>query len=131
MAIGRNAGMSVWAGRAISALVVLVLLADAATSAFAPQMVAGQMEATGFPVSLAPTLAVVMLACAVVYGIPQTAVLGAILIAAFCGGAISTHLRLGEIGSPPQIICLTLGVLAWVGLYLRDPRLRALLPIRR
>ena len=58
-----------------------------------------------------------------------TATLGAILITGFFGGAICTHFRLGEIGSPPQLICLALGVITWVGLYLRNPTVRKLLPL--
>lgn len=115
----------------MSALVVLVLLADAAVSLFAPQMLAADMAATGFPTDLGPVLAGVMLVCAVAYAVPKTAMLGAILITGFLGGAICTHLRIGEIGSPPQIVCLLLGLLTWGGLYLRDARIRALLPLQR
>ena len=61
------------------------------------------------------------------YAIPQTAVLGAILIAGFFGGAICVHLRMGEIGGPPQIVSLVIGILAWAGLVLRDRTVRALL----
>ena len=70
-----------------------------------------------------------MLACAILYAIPRTAVLGAILTTGFLGGAICTHFRLGEIGSPPQLISLLLGVMTWGGLYLRDSRIRTLLPL--
>jgi hypothetical protein len=65
----------------------------------------------------------------VFYAIPQTAVLGAILVTGFLGGAICTHFRLGSIVSPPQMISLVLGVMAWGGIYLRYPALRTLLPI--
>lgn len=119
----------VWVGRALSALMVVVLLADAGVTFFAPDMMKAQMDATGFPINMAPALAVIMLVCAVLYAIPQTAVLGAILITGFFGGAICTHFRIGEIGSPPQLICLALGALAWAGLYFRDARVRALLPV--
>jgi hypothetical protein len=71
-----------------------------------------------------------MLVCALLYAIPQTAMLGAIVVTGFLGGAICTHVRLGELASPPQVICLLLGLMAWGGLYLRDPRVRALLPLR-
>ncbi|TCR92657.1 DoxX family protein [Rhizobium sp. BK376] len=120
---------AVWAGRIVSGIVVLALLADAAVDLFSPAMIEAEMTATGFPANLAPVLGIIILVCAVLYAIPRTAVLGAILITGFLGGAICTHFRLGEMGAPPQIICLLLGVLTWAGLYLRDPRLRALLPL--
>lgn len=117
-----------WPGRVISGFVVLVLFADAAVDLLSPATMSAEMEATGFPIGLAPVLGIIILVCAVLYAIPRTAVLGAILVTGFLGGAISTHFRLGEIGAPPQLICLLLGILTWGGLYLRDARIRALLP---
>lgn len=119
----------VWVGRLMSALVVLVLLADAGVQLFAPNLLRPAMDASGFPMHLAPVLGAIMLICAGLYALPPTATLGAIIITGFLGGAICTHVRLGEFGSPPQLICLALGLLAWGGLYLRDTRVRALLPI--
>ncbi len=118
-----------WIGDVMSALVVLALLADAGVQLFAPHLLKEPMEATGFPMGLAVPLGIVMLVCGVLYAIPRTAFLGAILTTAFLGGAICTHFRLGELGSPPQLICLLLGVMTWGGLYLRDARLRELLPL--
>jgi hypothetical protein len=60
-----------------------------------------------------------------------SSVLGAILVTGFFGGAICLHLRIGEIGSPPQLVCLAIGLMAWAGLFLRDANLRAVLPVRR
>lgn len=120
---------ALWAGRILSTLVVLILLADAAVNLFAPAMLKAEMDATGFAPSSAPILGIVMLVSAILYGMPRTSVLGAILITGFLGGAICTHFRLGEIGSPPQIICLVLGIMTWAGLYLRNPTLRQLLPL--
>jgi hypothetical protein len=120
---------TLWIGRIFSALVVLALLADGLVDLFAPGLVKAEMEATGFPASLSVPLGIIILLCAVLYAIPRTAMLGAILVTGFLGGAICTHFRLGEIGSPPQLICLLLGVLAWTGLWLRDERLRMLLPV--
>ena len=88
------------------------------------------MKASAFPFALSPAVGAITMTCVVLYAIPHTAMFGAILLSGFLGGAICLHLRLGEIGSPPQIICLVLGIMAWGGLYLRDPRLRALLPLR-
>ena len=63
--------------------------------------------------------------------IPRTSVLGAILVTGFLGGAICAHVRIGELGSPPEIVSLLLGALTWGGLYTRDPRIRNLLPLIR
>lgn len=123
--------MSVWAGRILSALVVIILIADASVNLFAPQLIKAEMSASGFPVELAPVLAVLMLLCAALYAYPRTSVLGAILVTGFFGGAICLHLRMGEIGSPPQLISLLIGVLAWLGLFLRDAKVRAVLPLRQ
>ena len=118
-----------WIGYVMSGIVVLAMLADAGVQLFAPGAIKSEMDATGFPMSLATSLGIIMLVCGVLYAIPRTAVLGAILITGFLGGAINTHFRLGEFATPPQLICLLLGVLTWGGLYLRDTRLRALLPL--
>ncbi len=123
--------MSVWAGRILSALAVIILIADASVNLFAPQLIKAEMSASGFPVELAPVLAVLMLLCAALYAYPRTSVLGAILVTGFFGGAICLHLRMGEIGSPPQLISLLIGVLAWLGLFLRDAKVRAVLPLRQ
>ena len=115
-------------GQLLSALVALALFADGATGLFAPAKLASEMAASGWPLQLAPVIGGITLACAILYAIPRLAVLGAILVTGFLGGAICTHLRLGEVGSPPQLICIALGAMTWGGLYLRDERLRRLLP---
>ena len=123
--------ISVWIGRILSALVVVILLADAAINLFAPHLLKAEMAAVGFPADLAPILAMLMLLCAAAYAYPPTSVLGAILVTGFFGGAICLHLRIGEIGSPPQLVCLAIGLMAWAGLFLRDANVRAVLPVRR
>ncbi len=125
------ATISVWAGRILSALVVVILLADAAVNLLAPHLLKAEMAAVGFPADLAPILAMLMLLCAAAYAYPPTSVLGAILVTGFFGGAICLHLRIGEIGSPPQLVCLAIGLMAWAGLFLRDANVRAVLPVRR
>ena len=117
-------------GWVFSGIVIVALAADAAVDLFSPALISAEMEATGFPASQAPLLGLIILVCVIFYAIPRTAVLGAILMTGFLGGAICVHFRLGEIGSPPQLISLLLGGMAWGGLYLRDERLRSLLPIR-
>lgn len=120
-----------WLGRAMSAGVVLYLAVDAAIGAFKPEMLEADMIATGFPFELGSIIGGIIVACAVLYAVPQTAVPGAILITGFLGGAICTDFRIGEIGSPPQLICLALGIATWGDLWFRDARVRALLPLRK
>ena len=80
----------------------------------------------GYDQSVVRPLGVVQLVCAVLYLFPRTAVLGAVLLTGYMGGAIATHLRVGD----PYFVQLGIGVLLWLGLYLRDRRIRALLPLR-
>jgi hypothetical protein len=81
----------------------------------------------GFPQGVALKIGAVELACTILYLVPQTAVLGAILLTGYLGGATVTHVRVGEPWFAPVIV----GVVLWLGLFLRDPRLRALVPFRR
>ncbi|RWP85646.1 MAG: DoxX family protein [Mesorhizobium sp.] len=120
---------ALWAGRIMSALVVIALMTDGTVQLFAPARVASMLQETGFAMDLTRVVGPIILACAILYAIPVTAVLGAILVTGFLGGAICAHLRIGELGSPPEIISLLLGAMTWGGLYLRDPRIRAILPL--
>jgi hypothetical protein len=120
-----------WAGGIMSALVIIVLAVDGTIELFAPSQIASMLQETGFAMELTRVVGPLILACAILYAIPATSVLGAILVTGFLGGAICAHVRIGELGSSPQIICLLLGVLTWGGLYMRDPRIRALLPFIR
>ncbi len=122
---------TVWAGRMMSAVVVAALATDGAIQLFAPGRIAGMLQETGFAMDLTRVVGPIILACAILYAIPATAVLGAILVTGFLGGAICAHVRIGELGSPPEFISLLLGALTWGGLYARDPRVRALLPTIR
>jgi hypothetical protein len=108
--------------------VTLALIADAAKILFSRSKTKEEFAATGFADSAATPLSIITLVCAILYAIPQTAVLGAILVTGFLGGAICTHFRLGLIASPPQIISLVLGLMTWGGLYLRNGNVRSLLP---
>ena len=119
------------AGRIMSALVVIVLVVDGTIQVFAPPQIASMLRETGFAMDLAYVVGPIVLACAILYAIPATAVLGAILVTGFLGGAICAHVRIGELGSPPEIISLLLGAMTWGGLYARDPRIRAILPLIR
>jgi len=116
------------AGQTLSGLVVLMMLLDAASKwTMAPQVVSA-MNGIGFPVHLTRPLAAVVLVCTVLYAVPRTAVLGAILLAGFLGGATAAKARLED---PTMLLPVGIGILAWAGLLLRDVRLRALLPFRR
>jgi hypothetical protein len=118
-----------WPGRILSACVVVALGADGIIQVFAPQQIASMLQETGFAIDLTRVVGPIALACAILYSIPFTAVLGAILVTGFLGGAICAHLRIGELGSPPELASLLLGAMTWGGLYLRDPRIRTLLPL--
>jgi len=119
---------ALWAGRMMSAFVVIVLVADGTIQLFAPAQIASMLQETGFAMDLTRVVGPIILACAILYAIPATAVLGAILVTGFLGGAICAHVRIGELRSPPEIISLLLGMMTWGGLYARDPRIRAILP---
>jgi hypothetical protein len=118
---------TVWAGRVLSAIPIVVLVLSASMKLTrSPQMVETMVSSLGYPESLVLKLAVLELACAALYAFPRTAVLGAILLTGYLGGAIASHPRIGD----PFLIQALLPILAWGGLYLRDERLRALLPLR-
>ena len=115
------------AGYVVSALPVLLLLFSGVMKLVKPAEVVEGFGKLGWDESLALGLGILELACTVIYVIPRTSVLGAILLTGYLGGATATHVRIGDQFFGPVI----LGVLVWGGLYLRDPRLRALLPLRR
>ena len=117
-----------WAGYVISALPALAL-ALSGIFKFMPSSpeLEKNLEHIGWPLAAVVPLGITELAVTILYIIPQTSVLGAILITGYMGGAIATHARIGE----PFYLQAAIGVLAWLGLYLRDARLRALVPLRR
>jgi len=117
---------SLWAGRIISTLVVLFLLFDAVAKLMKIAPVLQAFTQLGFSTSLAVPIGAVLLACTILYVIPSTSILGAILLAAYLGGATVTHLRAGQ----PFYFPIIFGVLVWGGLYLREDRLHALIPLR-
>ena len=121
---------AVWIGRIISALPVLFLLMDAAMKLVKPPFVVDATVQLGYPASLIVPLGIVLLISVVLYVIPQTSVLGAILLTGYLGGAVATHVRVGDALFTHVLFPVYFGVLIWLGLYLRDGRLRALVPIR-
>jgi len=119
-------GKIVWTGRAISAAVSLAFAASAFMKLKGgPELTQG-MAHLGLPESLIVPLAILEISCVVVYAIPATSVLGAILLTGYMGGAICTHWRVGD----PFLAQIGFGLLVWLGLYLREGRLKGLIPLR-
>ena len=118
------------AGVVVSTLVALLMIADGLIGLLQPQAFASDMSSDGWSSATLFPVAVLALGSGVFYAVPRTAVLGAILITGFVGGALAAHLRVTQAVILPEIINVALGVGAWGGLWLRDPRLRALLPLR-
>jgi hypothetical protein len=117
-----------WTGRVLSALPVLMMAMGVASIFFNRAAATQGMAKFGWQEGALTLILALEIGSALVYIFPRTAVLGAILMTGFFGGAIVTHLRVGDPGWPLALVC---GILVWLGLYLRDPRLRALLPLRR
>jgi hypothetical protein len=118
-------------GWTLSGLVIAFLLFDSVMKFLPLDVIAQSSRELGLPVELAPTLGVVLLICTILYAWPRTAVLGAILLTGYMGGAIVTHLRVGNPLFTHLLFGVYLGLMVWGGLYLRDPRIRALIPWRR
>jgi hypothetical protein len=117
-----------WTGFVMSALVVLFLFMDAGMKLAAVQPVLEAGQQIGFPgVAMARKLGVILLLCTLLYVWPRTSLLGAILVTAFLGGAVATHVRLGNPLFSHVLFGVYLGILLWGGLLLREPRLKALL----
>jgi hypothetical protein len=114
----------------MSALPALFLLVDGAMKLVKPRAVVVATVELGYPEGVIVALGLVLLACTVLYVIPRTSVLGAILLTGYLGGAVATHVRVGD-GVFPILFPVILGALLWGGLYLRDGRLRAFLPLVR
>ena len=119
-------GKIVWVGRGISVLVSLVFLMSAFMKLKGGAEVMQGMAHLGLPESLIMPLAILEISCVVIYLIPATSILGAILLTGYIGGAICTHWRVGD----PFFIQIALGIFVWLGLYLRENRLKALIPLR-
>lgn len=116
-----------WTGSILSALPVLLLVFSAVMKFLKPAAVLEGFTHLGIPERLALPLGILELACTIIYLVPGSSVLGAILLTGYLGGATLAQLRAGE----PFVMPVLIGVLLWGGLFLREPRLRALIPIRR
>jgi hypothetical protein len=118
-----------WTGYVLSFLPALFLLFDGVGKLVKPVEVVEATVKLGYPESVIFGLGIVVLSCTVLYLIPRTCVLGAILLTGYLGGAVASHLRAGD-GPFPVLFPAIFGALLWIGLVLRDARLRALLPLR-
>lgn len=118
-------------GWALSGLVLLFLAMDAGGKIFAPAMMIANSPPIGIPAQtwLYQQLGLILAICGILYAIPRTAVLGAILLTGYLGGAVAMHWRIGSPLFSHTLFGVYLGVLAWGGLWFRDPRVRALIPI--
>ena len=124
--------MQFWVGWALSGLALIFLIMDAAMKLLALPVVLKAGEELGFPgADMARTLGIILAVCVVLYAFPRTALLGAVLLTAYLGGAIATHVRAGSPLFTHVLFGVYVAVVVWAGLYLRDAALPALLPIRK
>jgi len=117
-----------WTGRILSILAVLFMLFDTVGHLLKPAPVVQAFAQLDFPLRLSVVIGIIQLICLILYVIPRTAVLGAVLLTGYLGGAVAIHMRVGN----PLFECLfpiIIGVLFWTGLLLRDHRLRAIFPV--
>lgn len=114
-------------GRMISALTALIMIADGIAGLFWPHLIAPEMAGDGWPPETLMPVAVLALTGGVLYAIPRTAIIGAIVITGFMGGALAAHLRVTLDVIWPEIVNVLIGIAVWVGLYMRDARLRAVM----
>lgn len=119
-------GKVVWSGRVISGLVSLLFLFSAALKLKGGPELAQGLAHLGLPDSMIVPLSILEISCVVIYLIPATSVLGAILLTGYLGGAICTHWRVGD----PIYVHIVVGLFIWLGIYLRESRLKALIPVR-
>ena len=117
-------------GWILSGIVIAFMAADAGSNLLAIAPIKKAALETGYPLDQMWLIGALALICLVLYAIPTTSVLGAIILTGFLGGAITSHLRVAGTLTPEMIVSLILGVTAWGGLWFRDPRIRALIPRR-
>jgi hypothetical protein len=116
-----------WAGRILSGLAVLFLLFDSVIKLMTIGPVVESFTQLGYPVSLSVGIGLLELVCVAVYLIPRTAIVGAVLLTGYLGGAVATHVRVGSPLFSHVLFPTYVAALIWAGLYLRDRRLRTLL----
>lgn len=127
---GARASKAAWAGRAVSAVAVIFLAADAAAKLLQlPAAVEGTTR-LGYPAGAVFGIGLLLAACLVLHLVPRTAVLGAVLLTAYLGGAVATQVRAGNPILAHTLFPVYVAAFLWAGLWLRDQRVRALLPVR-
>src|SRR5438445_6654527 len=124
---------ALWLGRVLSGLVILFLLVDGAIKLVPWPVVTESMDRIGYGSSetLARSLGIITIVCTVLYSVPPTSILGAILLTGYLGGAMASHVRIGSPLFTHILFGFYLGLILWGGLWLRDPTLRNLIPFRR
>ena len=122
---------SLWAGRIVSALAALFLLMDAVMKLLKPAPVVEATVQLGFPESVIFRLGIVLLVCVILYVMPQTSIFGAIMLTGYLGGAVASKVRVGHPLFSHTLFPVYVAALVWGGLFLREARLRALIPLRR
>ena len=116
-----------WAGIIISALPSILFVVTGLFPFIDPAKAAEGTAHMGYPVHLGTVISILEIGCAIIYMVPQTSVLGAILLTGYLGGATASHIRIGE----PPVMPLVVAALVWLGIYLREPRLQSVLPVRK
>jgi DoxX-like family len=129
MATTRFSVWTTWTGRLVSVVPVFILLSSARWKLTHNAWYVAEWGRIGYATGAINGIGIVQLVCVALYLIPRTAVLGTVLLTGYLGGAIASYVRIGE--PYPVLVPLTTCLLAWLGIYLREPRLRALLPLRR
>jgi hypothetical protein len=123
----KNPRWMTWTGRVLSALPVLLMAGGGIAALIHPAMMAEGLSKYGYPPETGRPIIIAEIACALVYAIPQTSILGAILLTGYLGGATATHVHAGE----PFFFPIIFGIIVWLGVFFRESRLRTLLPLRR
>jgi hypothetical protein len=118
-------------GHILTTLATLFLLFDGGMKLYQPLPVTKAMTQLGFPLQLAVPIGVILLICTALYAIPSTSVLGAVLLTGYLGGAVVSQMRIGAPLFGNTLFPIYFAVLMWAGLYLRESRLAALLPLRK
>jgi hypothetical protein len=125
-----NSTRAVLIGRILSGLVIVFLLFDSVIKFIKPAPVSIAFDHLGWPISAASVLGAILLASTVLYALPRTSILGAILLTGYFGGAVATHFRVGDPLFSHVLFPVYIGAMLWLGLYLRDNRLRSSIPLR-
>jgi hypothetical protein len=120
---------AIWTGRVLSGIAVLFLTMDTGFKLVATNMAAEATEQLGYPVRLVPVIGWIEAILLVLYLIPRTSTFGALLWTGYLGGAVATHFRIGNPLFTHQLFPIYIATLLWLGLWLRDRRLRAVLPL--